>query len=140
MAGGASVPNPPAARRSLTTIVPAAKSPRRWLLLVTRMDTIPATIAVPHTSTMRMMFRTALGPKVIGCPLSITTRSPFHRLPGVRPAAHTSNAMSYANRARNAPTITTMIRAVPPTPSAAISPMSAPSTTTRSSASTSAAR
>ena len=42
----------------------------------------------------RMTLRTQLGTNVIGCPPVRTTRSPVHRLPGVRPRERTSNSTS----------------------------------------------
>ncbi len=62
--------------------------------LVTSTDTVPAIIAVAQMSMIRNTLRTALGPNDTGWPVAVSTRSPFQRLPGVRPPAHTSNAMS----------------------------------------------
>ena len=77
---------------SRTTSVFAARSPSRWLRRVTRIETIAGTYKSGSPSIRRTRLRTELARRPTGSPPSITTRSPFQRLPGVRPDASTSNA------------------------------------------------
>ena len=55
----------------------------------------------------RRTLRTALVVKVIGAPVSRTTRRPFSRFPGVRPELRTSNAMSYPVKTTKEETVQT---------------------------------
>jgi hypothetical protein len=50
----------PSPRRSRTTIVPAARSPRRWFRFVAITLTVPAIITVAQTSTISSKVLTAL--------------------------------------------------------------------------------
>ena len=66
----------------------------RWFCAVAPMETIPIAYIPGRKSTRRSTLRTADAVKPIAVPELIVTLRPIARLPGVRPAHITSNAMS----------------------------------------------
>src|ERR671930_1829626 len=103
------------------------------------MVTMPTRYIPGRMSTSRSTLRTALVKKVTGLPSTRTTRRPFRRLPGVRPAAKTSKRTSYAAKTRKlARSTTTAPKPLPNAPTAAPTPVTPTRSTIWSMKSTSA--
>ena len=73
------------ARLSCTTMLPARRSPRRWFLRLTIMQTIPVMYIPGSQSTARNRLRPIASNALIARPESLITRIPAVRFPGVCP-------------------------------------------------------
>jgi hypothetical protein len=66
-------------------VVPARKSPSRWLFVLETTESPPSTYKIGNESIKRMTLRTSTEERLRGAPSTRTTRTRAQYLPGVAP-------------------------------------------------------